>query len=233
MDCANWRDFLVKDAAGQTSGGCPAINNGPFSYSGCNTIASDQTIFDSWYKEQIQLMGVELQYRVALFDTSVNRFKIRGQDHVTNFVEPMPIMAIVSDPTINIQILAGGYFDQTTIELYIHKATFESTFGPGTQPKAGDIFNYSCNVADTYQITFRDESPAPNANAQKYYVWKLTASRYINSKANGVEYDGDTNDHASDGETLDEEANTFYRNKVEGGADPYGGVRTIKTLDDL
>jgi hypothetical protein len=197
----------------------------------CSTLGTPRDTFASWYTDQINLFGIDVHYRRQMPDTSVARFNIRGEDHVTPYEEPRTIRVLPADPTINITMMSGGYFDTTTIEINISKDSFEQVFGANSMPKSGDIFNFHCVIADTFQVTFRDETQAPNAQLAAYYTWKLVCAKYINTRANDVGYDGVPGDVLDDNNDIESESDTIY-NYPKGEDKAYGGYK-LPGLDQL
>jgi hypothetical protein len=202
-----------------------------------------QEVFDGIYKNQVEIYGAKLSYTQAEFNTSVNRFLVRGQDHVTPYTNTKDIYAYLADPDLQINLLTVGYIDLSTIKLFIHKGTFYEIFGEDQTPKAGDLFKIPCLNDDTWEVTFRDEAPAPNSQMLEYYLWTLTAARYVNSERNEVPYDGQTDDitgdvidQPDDTIPIQEMSDEIYDFIEEGNTkeqDVYGHRPRLPGLDDL
>lgn len=246
MSC-DWRSLLISGSniptcGDHTSGHFLVDPHDGLHQLNCARNAGIQEVFNRIYREQIEIYGAKLSYTQAEFNLNVDRFKIRGQDHVTPFTVTREIWAYPSDPNIQINLLTVGYMDMSTIRLFIHKQSFYEVFGQDQIPKAGDLFKIPCLNDDTWEITFRDEAPAPNANMLHYYTWTITAARYMNSQRNSVPYDGNTDidgnisDQPDDTATIDTMSDEIYDFIEEGNTEEievYGHRPKLPGLEDL
>jgi len=158
---------------------------------------NERELMSSFYREQINIFGLKCIYYRAGFDTESDEYIIRGADVTTNFAASAEVIVYVDAPTINMSVVQFGWYSQDDVTFYIHQDVFTETFATSGEvnpiPKAGDKLQFKEFDNTIYEVTFRDDTPTPNANLIDYYTYVFNGKRQVYDGTDGVPDDRDLN----------------------------------------
>ena len=144
----------------------------------------------SLYREQIDKFGVKVVYYRMGFDVYNPENIIRGADLTTNFTASAEMFLYIDAPTMNMSLSQFGWYNQDDISAFVHQDVFTETFSTDTDlnpiPKAGDCIQLVEFNNFLFEISYRDNTPHPNANLMDYYTYLFNARRKVLDNGNGL-----------------------------------------------
>ena len=181
--------------------------------------AGDILLQNNYWQEQINLYGQKVGY-------IVNNFSLLSADYVygeqpTQQYSPPVVVKMLIDLNENALMLSKyGLQSDDEVTAYIHISSFYLAFGPGAEPKSGDLFQLIEYGSDRpggrngkiFEITERlDEEVARINPLGGHYVWLLKAKRFEYSFEPGLS-----------GEAVNQQVFDDAKNPAVSGADkPY------------
>lgn len=168
-----------------------------------DNLSTEQTMFDGYWEELINLYGVGLDYQVCRYD--ITKADNLYGEHITQaYADPVRILGLINLQENAVALSKYGFVTDDSITLYLHINTYTNTFSsfnvygePGTYadvnqkytaPKAGDIFTlYEFGKTrplglggKMFKVTERtDQDVGMNINQLAgHYVWVIQAKRY-------------------------------------------------------
>jgi hypothetical protein len=109
--------------------------------------ASERVLFSNWWREQINLYGVQVNYFVNTYNTlSADNFY--GEETTKIFANPKSIILAVTLNENALTLSQFGFESDDSITAFIHISSFSDTFSDISsafqydviEPKAGDVF---------------------------------------------------------------------------------------------
>ena len=162
-----------------------------------DTLSTEQFLFDSYWKELINLYGVGINYQVHRYDKTIAD-NLYGEHSNQEYADPIQMVALVELQENALSLSKYGFVTDDQITLYFHIQTYIDTFEPlgiyqevnqkHIAPKAGDIFEmYEFGKTrplgmsgKKFIVTERtDQDVGININQLAgHYVWVVKAKRY-------------------------------------------------------
>ena len=154
---------------------------------------TERELMSSYYREQIDLFGIKCIYYRADIDTDNPVDMIYGQNTTATFSASAEMIVFVDAPTINMSIIQFGWYSQDDVTFYIHQDVFTETFATSGEmnpmPKGGDKLQFKEFDNTIYEVTYRDDTPPPNANLIDYYTYVFNGKRQVCDGVDGVPCD--------------------------------------------
>ena len=142
--------------------------------------------FDSWWKEQINHYGVEVNYYTNNHSLSGQDF-IYGEQPTQVFSDPVKIIVVMNLNENALSLSRFGVMADDEVTALISFSSFQEQLGVGEEPKAGDIFELEeygrsrpgRRTGKIFEITQRVDQDVTQINQlQGHYVWLMTAKRF-------------------------------------------------------
>lgn len=158
----------------------------PVRYLNKNINPHERMNFDSWWKEQINHYGVEVNYYT-------NNHSLTGQDFIYGeqptqvFSDPVKIIVVMNLNENALSLSRFGVMADDEVTALISFSSFQEQLGVGEEPKAGDIFELEeygrsrpgGRTGKIFEITQRVDQDVTQINQlQGHYVWLMTAKRF-------------------------------------------------------
>jgi len=215
-DCTN---FFTGSIEIQTY---PSVNqnvNECFSFVDKTNNSGDIQLQNNYWLEQINLYGQKVGYIVNNFSLLSSDY-IYGEDPTRKYSSPVTVKMLIDLNENALMLSKYGLQSDDEVTAYIHISSFYESFGPGTEPKSGDLFQLTEYGRDRpngrngkiFEITERlDEEVARINPLGGHYVWLLKAKRFEYSFEPGVS-----------GENVNQQVFDDMKNTAVSGADkPY------------
>ena len=165
-----------------------------------NVTTQERLNFSGWWYEQIQHYGVQVNYYTNGYQLSAQNY-LYGEDPTANYVETGPVIMLTDITNDAIMLSKFGIMADCDMTAVMHISGFYNTFGPGREPKAGDLIELQeyggygdrpgGRGAPIYEVTERDdENLAMNANTlMGHYIWVIKCRRWESSKEPGAPHE--------------------------------------------
>jgi hypothetical protein len=175
----------------------PNVNqntNECFSFTDKTNNAGDIMLVNNYWKEQIQLYGQNVDYIVNNFSL-LSADYIYGEQPTQQYSPPVQVKMLIDLNENALMLSKYGLQSDDEVTAYIHISSFYEVFGPGAEPKSGDLFQLTQYGNDRpggrngkmFEITERlDEDVARINPLGGHYVWLLKAKRFEWSFEPGV-----------------------------------------------
>ena len=175
-----------------------------------NGTTQERLNFSGWWYEQIQHYGVQVNYYTNGYQLSTQNF-LYGEDPTATFVETGPVIMLTDITNDAIMLSKFGIMADCDMTAVMHISGFYNTFGPGKEPKAGDLIEMkeyggagdrpNGRGAPIYEITERDDQALnQSGNAlMGHYIWVIKCKRWEYSSEPGM-HSEPKNLQTSDGE---------------------------------
>lgn len=148
--------------------------------------ANERNNFSRWWKEQINMYGMEVVYYSDL--TSLTKINpLYGEETSAGFTSGNLLTALFLLNADALTLSRFGLSIDSDLNGVLHPETFTLVFGPSAEPKAGDIIKLSEYGSDrinfpkrgdtVYQLTEVIDEFKTNALGG-HYVWFFQAKRY-------------------------------------------------------
>jgi hypothetical protein len=180
--------------------------------------ANERENYSKWWKEQIEHYGTSVSYYTHGYSLTGHNF-LYGEDPTSRFIKTNDVILLTDITNDALMLSKFGIMADCDMTCIAHISSFYEKFGPGFEPKAGDLIRLTEFGADRpggraapiYEITERDDEYLPMTNPLiGHYVWYIKCKRYEYSYEPGVE-DSATNIQAADND---------YYGRVEGSVNP-------------
>lgn len=157
-----------------------------------NNYNERNNLFKNWWRDQIALYGISINYFVRDFVLSASD-KFYGENTISGFKDSRNLVILVKLTDNSIKFSQFGITSDDTIDAVIDIETYQQTLsslynnGELIEPKAGDVFQLTEFGNDRpggrdgkyFEITERvDESIDSINQLQGHYVFKIKARRY-------------------------------------------------------
>ena len=142
--------------------------------------------YTRWYKEQIELYGTEVDYYSSNYALSAHDF-LYGEQPAQKYSDPVKIVIAL---TLNENAVVLGKFGliaDDEVTAFISVSSYTDTFGAGSEPKSGDVFDLeefgrdrpNDRGAKKFEITERLDQDVSQINPiLGHYVWLIRAKRF-------------------------------------------------------
>jgi len=162
--------------------------------------SNERNNFSSWWYEQIQHYGVQVNYYTNGYTLSTQNF-LYGEDPTSTFIETGPVIMLTDITNDAIMLSKFGIMADCDMTAVVHISGFYNTFGPGREPKSGDLIELSeyggagdrpgGRGASIYEVTERDDQNLPMfANTlMGHYIWVIKCKRWENSSEPGAPHE--------------------------------------------
>lgn len=183
-----------------------------------------ETISNYW-REQINLYGQNVGY-IVNNTTTLSADMLYGEQPTQRYSPPQSLIIAINLQENALMLSKFGLVSDDEVTAFIHISTFYAVFGPGAEPKSGDLFQLVEYGSDRpggrngniYEITQRlDQDIAQINPLAGHYVWLIKAKRFEYSFEPGVEQE------ARNQQVFDDTKNTT----VSGADKPY-----VYTVDE-
>jgi len=165
-----------------------------------NVTTQERLNFSGWWYEQIQQYGVQVNYYTNGYQLSGQNY-LYGEDPTAAYVETGPVIMLTDITNDAIMLSKFGILADCDMTAVMHVSGFYNTFGPGREPKAGDLIELQeyggygdrpgGRGAPIYEVTERDdENLAMNANTlMGHYIWIMKCRRWEGSNEPGAPHE--------------------------------------------
>jgi hypothetical protein len=155
--------------------------------------SNERKNFSNWWKEEIDLFGVEVDYYTNMYASSAadNTY---GEHPTATFADPVKLVMMADLTQTALVFSKFGLMGDDDLQAVIHIDTFKSSMSGIsveniviTEPKAGDVFQLEEYGDDRpgerngkyFEITERLDEEISQINAlMGHYVWLIKAKRH-------------------------------------------------------
>jgi len=153
--------------------------------------ANERENYSKWWREQIEHYGTEVTYfktKLAIDKTSV----VYSEQSTAGYENKGTL--IIASSITNDSIILSKFGIQADCDMtaVVHISAFYEAFGPGTEPKSGDLIEMTeyggfgdrpnGRGAPVYEITERDDEYLQMTNTLAgHYVWYIKCRRFESS----------------------------------------------------
>jgi hypothetical protein len=173
---------------------------------------NERTLYRNYWREQISHYGLTVNYYTNL-TTKSNADVIYGEAPMAGYSEPEELNIAIKIEAETSMFSKFGYMSDTEATCYIHHDDFQEIFGPESEPKAGDLIefteistdrlNYPKRGPRIMEITEKnDEVPGEINNLAGHYVWQIKMKRFDYSREKTMIPELGTTDPTETGETV-------------------------------
>ena len=160
--------------------------NDCFRFSDKQSLACDISVYNNYWREQLQLYGQKVNYYVYGFAVSASD-ALYGEQPTAVYAPPLQIVIGINLNENALLLSKYGLASDDELTAFVHISSFYATFGYGAEPKSGDVFSLVEYGSDRpgqrgptyYEITQRQDQDIASINALAgHYVWLIKAKRY-------------------------------------------------------
>ena len=150
---------------------------------------NERLLQSNWWREQINHYGQSITYYTHGYTLTSHDF-LYGEDPTSKFLSAGPVIMLSDITNDSLMLSKFGIMADCDMTAVVHISAFYEIFGPGNEPKAGDLIELSeyggygdrpgGRGAPVYEITERDDE-ALNQNANHllgHYTWILKCKRW-------------------------------------------------------
>jgi len=147
---------------------------------------SERNLMSNYWAEQISIYGQNCNYYVNNFSL-LSADNTYGEQPTQVFSPPVPVLMLINLNENAVMLSKFGLVSDDELTAYIHISAFWATFGNGSEPKSGDVFQMTEYGNDRvggrsgnfYEITQRLDQDASQINAlMGHYIWLIKAKRF-------------------------------------------------------
>lgn len=153
---------------------------------------NERTLYKNYWREQIHHYGMTVNYYSNLTNLS-NADIIYGEAPLAGYSEPYELNIILKIDNETSLFSKFGYVSDTDATGYIHHEDYQEVFGVGTEPKAGDLIEFTEVGIDRLNYPKRgprimeiveknDEIPGEINNLAGHYIWQIKLKRFDYSR---------------------------------------------------
>lgn len=159
-----------------------------------NNNANERENYSKWWKEQIEHYGTSVDYYTSGYSLSSHDY-LYGEDPTSVYSKTGNVIMITDITNDALMLSKFGIMADCDMTAVVHLSSFYEQFGPGKEPKAGDLIKLTEYGADRpglrsapiYEITERDDEYLPMTNPLVgHYVWYIKCKRFEYSYEPGV-----------------------------------------------
>ncbi len=159
-----------------------------------NNNANERELFSNWWREQIDHYGTSTTYFTHGYNLNTHNF-VYGEDPTSKYLKTENVVMLTDITNDSLMLSKFGIMADCDMTAVIHISGFYDKFGPGNEPKAGDLIQLTEYGADRpggrsapiYEITERDDEYLQNTNPLiGHYVWYIKCKRFEYSFEPGV-----------------------------------------------
>ena len=180
---------------------------------------NERTLYKNYWREQISQYGVTVNYYTNLTDIQ-NVDKIYGEAPLAGYSEPVELNIAVKANSENSMFSRFGLTQDSDFTCYIHHDDFQEIFGLKSEPKAGDLIefteigidrlNFPKRGPKIMEIVQKDDESINEINSLAgHYVWVLNLKRFDYSKEFSMLPELGTKDVIYNGETIAKQINPY------------------------
>lgn len=157
--------------------------------------ANERGNYDSWWKEQLNLYGTEVEYFTSTHTLS-GHDPVYGEEPTAEFATSKRLIMTLNLNENAVAMKEFGLIADDEITGFIHIKTYYEIFGDEQEPKSGDVFNLIELGSDRpgnragkhFEITERLDQDVNQINQLLgHYVWLVKAKRHDYSFQPGLE----------------------------------------------
>lgn len=197
--CVDTGSYVAPQVSGNTE-----CLSGSFSYLDVDNNTLEIENFNRWWKEQINLYGMKVNYYINKYSLSAHDY-FYGEQPLAGFTSPISMkfaVTLSNDSVILSKFGLQGTADLTaliSIDTFAESLTSSSLSGIGNiydyEPKSGDLIELSDygktrpngRSGQIYEITERvDQKGGSNNQLLGHYIWMIQAKRYDYSYETGT-----------------------------------------------
>jgi len=156
--------------------------------------ADERNIISNYWREQINLYGQKVGYIVNNTST-LSADMLYGEQPTQQYSPPQDLIIAINLNENALLLSKFGLVSDDEVTAFVHISAFYDTFGPGAEPKSGDLFQLTEYGNDRpggrngniYEITQRlDQDIAQINPLAGHYLWLIKAKRFEYSFEPGV-----------------------------------------------
>jgi len=193
--CIDTGTYVAPGTVGPTVSGGYECTVGPIRVLDVADNASQIALFNSWWKEQINMFGQQINYYINGYNLSAHDY-FYGEQPLVQYAPPIPMVMAITVSNDNAILSRFGLEGQADLTALIAINTFTSTVtavsgalsAANYEPKSGDLIELSeygstrpnGRSGQIYEITERlDQSGSEEANQLLgHYIWTIKAKRF-------------------------------------------------------
>ncbi|MAF25904.1 hypothetical protein CL634_10065 [bacterium] len=177
--------------------------------------ANELLNFSNWWEEQINLFGQEVTYFSSNYSLTAHD-PVYGEHTNKTYSAGKKVIMAIELTELAPELSKFGLMADDEVTAFMHVDSFTTSFGDGTEPTAGDVFELTEYGSDRFgdrgpkkfEITHRLDQEVENINPlMGHYVWLITAKRHDFSYEPGLS--------AEDAST--QPSDTSYVGRLSGG----------------
>jgi len=193
--CIDTGAYVAPGTVGPTVSGGYECVIGPIRVLSVQNNASQIALFNSWWQEQLNMFGQQVNYYINGYNLSAHDF-FYGEQPLVRFAPPIPMVMAITMSNDSVILSKFGLEGQADLTALIAINTFTSTVtavsgslsAANYEPKSGDLIELSefgstrpnKRSGKVFEITERlDEANSEEMNQLLgHYVWVLKAKRF-------------------------------------------------------
>lgn len=166
-----------------------------FRYTNKDNNECERNMVSNWWREQINLYGQKVGYIVNTTST-LSADMLYGEQPTQKYNPPVDLVIAINLNENALMLSKFGLVSDDEVTAFIHISSFYAAFGPGEEPKSGDLFQLveygkdrpGGRNGNIYEITQRlDQDIAQINPLAGHYVWLIKAKRFEYSFEPGVD----------------------------------------------
>jgi hypothetical protein len=176
--------------------------------------ANERSNFNRWNKEQIEMFGQEIKFFSNLTTLSSSNV-LYGEDVVSGFGVGKELVVLLNLNNDSYLLSKFGIVADSDINGVIHPEMYETLFGVGSEPKAGDVIeltefgsdriHFPKRGANVFELTEIIDEFQINPIAG-HYLWFFKGRRYDYSHETGSPGAGVGNTSIDDNDSIEQTA---------------------------
>jgi hypothetical protein len=178
-----------------------------------NNNLNERTLYRNYWREQIAHYGMTVNYYTNL-TTLKNADVIYGEAPLAGYSQPSELNIIIKLDNESSLFSKFGYVSDTEATCYIHHDDYQEVYGEGSEPKAGDLIEFTEIGIDRLNYPKRgprimeiveknDEMPGEINNLAGHYIWHIKLKRFDYSREKTMIPELGTPDPTTTGETIE------------------------------
>jgi hypothetical protein len=158
---------------------------GGIRYPDKSTNQRERDNYYNWFSEQITLYGQQADYYVNTYQLSAHDV-IYGEHPTAQFSAPVSVIMMLELSEDSIFLGKFGLESEDEVTAFVTISSFYTSFGPGKEPKSGDVFKLTEYGNDRpgnrdgkmFEITQRVDQDNSTINPlMGHYIWQIKARR--------------------------------------------------------
>lgn len=157
-----------------------------FRYTDKDQNECERQLYSNYFFEQINLYGQKVGYYVHNYST-LSADNLYGEQPTQAYSRPKDIIIGINLNENALMLSKYGLLADDEVTAFVHISAFYLVFGPGAEPKSGDVFQMSeygrdrvgGRTGNFFEITQRlDQDIAQINPLAGHYVWLIKAKRF-------------------------------------------------------